>query len=307
MVRESGLSLEAAAPFVKHFRGRMFVVKISGALLEEPLALESLATQLALLDSLGISLVLVHGGGSQANKLADRLGVPQKQIAGRRITDDATLEIVTMAFAGARTQLLAALRRQGMSAVGLSGVDGRLTAAVKRPPVSVTDPGGDTRIVDFGHVGDIAAVHPEVLHDLLKAGHVPVVSPLAGDDQGRVYNINADTMAARLAGALGAAKVIFLTEVPGLLRDVSQPSTLISLLDIEECNELIATGVVKGGMLPKLAACRLALESGVARAHLVAGLVPHALLREILTNEGSGTLVVKSLQESDDPEPVETA
>ena len=185
-------------------------------------------------------------------------------------------------------------------------MDAHLTAAVRRPPVPVTDPGGDTRVVDYGHVADIASVRPEVLHDLLKAGHVPVVSPLAGDDKGRVYNINADTLAARLAGALGAAKVIFVTEVPGLLRDVTNPSTLISLLDVEECDELMGNGVVRGGMLPKLGACRLALESGVERAHLVAGLVPHALLREIFTNEGSGTLVVKSLHESDSPETVET-
>ena len=304
MMRESGLSLEAAAPFVKHFRGQIFVVKVSGALLEDEGALESITSQLALLDSLGIRLVVVHGGGSQANRLAERLGVPQRQVAGRRVTDDATLEVVTFAFSGARTALLAALRRHGISGVGLSGVDAGLTQAVRRPPVAVTEPGGATQMVDFGHVGDLSSVQPEVLHDLLNSGHVPVVSPLAGDDQGHVFNINADTLAARLAGALGAAKVIFLTEVPGLLRDVENHATLISQIDLDECDELAKQGVIKAGMLPKLAACRAALEGGVERVHLVAGLVPHALLREIFTNEGSGTLILKKVAPVS-PEPLE--
>ena len=302
MVPESGLTLEAAAPFVKHFRGRTFVLKMSGALLEDAHALDEAASQIALLEALGIRLVLVHGGGSQANRLAERLGVPQKQVAGRRVTDDATLEVVTMAFSGkARTALLAALRRRGVSAVGLSGVDARLTVAVRRPPVQVREPGGETHTVDYGYVADIESVHPGVLTELLDAGHLPVISPLAGDDDGQVFNINADTLAAKLAVSLGAAKVVFLTEVRGLLRDVNDPTTLFSQVDLSDVEELSQNGVVRGGMLPKLAACRLALEGGVERAHLVAGQDPHALLREIFTNEGSGTLVVRDLKSTQTP------
>lgn len=294
MQRESGLSLESAAPFVRHFRGQTFVVKMSGALLDNAQALESIAAQLALLEAFGIRLIVVHGGGSQAKRLAERLGVPQKQVAGRRVTDDATLEVVTMAFAGqARTALVAALRRHGLSSVGLSGVDARLTVAVQRPPMTVDAPDGTSVTVDFGHVADLASVHPHVVEELLESGHVPVISPLAGDDNGRVYNINADTLAARLAGAIGAMKVIFLTEVPGLLRNLNDTATLVSQIDLAGIEQLTRDGAIHGGMLPKLAACRSALELGVTSAHLVAGLTPHALVREIFTNEGSGTLVVR--------------
>jgi acetylglutamate kinase len=180
---DSGIGLEAAAPFVRHFRGQTFVVKVSGAVLDEPAALDSVARQLALLEAFGIRLVLVHGGGAQADRLGQRLGVPQRRVAGRRVTDDATLEVVTLAFSGSvRSTVLGALRRRGISAVGLSGLDAHLTSAVRRPPLAVREPGEESVTLDFGHVGDIAEVHPGVLRDLLEAGHLPVVSSLAGDD-----------------------------------------------------------------------------------------------------------------------------
>ncbi|MBI5836729.1 MAG: acetylglutamate kinase [Candidatus Eisenbacteria bacterium] len=300
MTLESGISLEAAAPFVKHFRGSTFVVKLSGAVLDDAGATDAVAAQLALLDALGIRLVLVHGGGAQADRLGERLGVPQKRVAGRRVTDDATLEVVSMAFSGpVRNALLGALRRHGLSAVGLSGLDARLTSAVKRPPLAVREAGGPPVTTDFGHVGDIAEVHPGVLRDLMEAGHVPVVTSLAGDDEGHLYNVNADTLAAALAAALGAAKLVLLTTVPGLLRDVAQPSSVISCLDLEACREMADSGAVGGGMLPKLEACRNALLKGVDRVHLVDGLKPNALLREIFTNEGCGTLIVRRREDAD--------
>ncbi len=293
MRKDSGILLEAAAPYVRHFRGRTFVVKLSGEVLESPAALDHLAWELSVVDSLGVRLVLVHGGGSQAGRLAERLGVPQTKVDGRRITDQATLEVVTMAFAGtARHSLLAALRRHGVSAVGLSGLDAGLTRAVRRPPVRLESPGGESRVVDFGFVGDIQEVRPGILEDLLRDGHTPVVTSLAGDDDGQIYNVNADTLAAAIAARMKALKLVFLTGVPGVLRDLGDPTSLISSIQLSDLAELRASGVIQGGMLPKLDAAASALEAGVERAHIVSGLEPHALLRELFTNEGSGTLLL---------------
>lgn len=279
--------LKTAAPYLKAYRDQAFVVKLGGELLDDVAALDALCGQVALLWHLGIRLVLVHGGGAGLDRLSAEMNLPVLKIAGRRVTDTATLRAATMAFAGeAHTLLLARLRAAGLPAVGVSGVDAGLLEAVKRPPVQV-----EGQNVDYGHVGDVAGCDPAVLHHLLQGGYLPVVAPISGNDRGEVFNTNADTIAATLAGALGAAKLLFALGVPGLLREVSNPASLVPHATLEDLDALEASGAVGGGMKPKLAAVRLALAAGVPRVHLVSGLLPDALLSEIFTNEGSGTLV----------------
>lgn len=303
-------ALRTAVPYIRAYKGRVFVVKVGGRLCEPGRVLDNIVDQLALLHQLGIRLVVVHGGGEQASALGARLGVRPEVFAGRRVTDDATLEVVKMAFAGTvNTNVLAALRRAGVAAVGLSGVDGGLLCARRRPVQTVTDPStGASREVDFGHVGDIVQVRADVLRHLLAAEHVPVVCPLAADEAGHVLNVNADTVAARIALEIGAAKYFLLTQVDGVLGDARDPATLQSYLDLEQLAALIRAGAVSGGMLPKLAACAEVLRGGVPRVHIINGTVPDTLLGEVFTNEGCGTLLVEKCGnlKNGEPKPVAT-
>jgi len=296
-------SLRTAIPYIRAYKKRVFVVKLGGRLCEPGRTLDNLVDQIALLYQLGIRIVVVHGAGEQASALSRRLGHEPQLFAGRRITDDATLEVAKMAFAGTvNTDLLAAFRGGCVPAVGLSGVDGDLLTARRRPPQRVVDPStNDTREVDFGHVGDIVNVDTDVLLHLLQGDYVPVVCSLAADEDGNVLNINADTIAARIAAALGAAKYFLVTNVDGVMRDVNDPSTLQSYLDLEQLDALIREGVISGGMLPKLAACRDALVGGVQRVHIINGGTPDTLLGEVFTNEGTGTLLVSRRNDAADP------
>lgn len=286
--------LRTAIPYIRAYKGRVFVVKIGGRLCEPGAALQNLVEQVALLYQLGIRVVLVHGGGDQIDALCTQLEISPQFFAGRRITDEKTLEVVTMALAGTvNTRLVAAFRPLGAAAVGLSGIDGDLLQAVKRPARSTTDPStGETRDVDFGFVGDIVGVNTGVLENLLNDGHLPVVCTLAATSAGQILNVNADTVAAKIAVAIKAAKYFSVTEVDGVMGDVDDPKTLRPYLDIEELEQLTKSGVVGGGMLPKLAACTEALRGGVPRVHVINGLVPDTILSEVFTNEGCGTLIV---------------
>lgn len=288
-------TLRTAIPYIRAYKNRVFVIKIGGRLCEPGKVLDDLIAQIGLLYQVGIKVVVVHGGGEQASALGKRLDVMPEIVAGRRVTDDATLEVVKMAFAGTvNTNLIAAFRRAHVSAVGLSGVDGKLLTARRRPIQNVTDPSdGSAREVDFGHVGDIESVDASVLRHLLDGDSLPVVCSLAADDEGNILNVNADTIAARVAVELNATKYFLVTTVDGVLRDAADRSTLQSYLDIEELNELIESGVIHSGMLPKLAACTDALRGGVSRVHIINGLVRNTLLGEVFTNEGCGTLIVE--------------
>jgi acetylglutamate kinase len=292
--------LRTAIPYIRAYKGRVFVVKFGGTLCEAGPALDNLVEQLAMLYQLGIRVVLVHGGGEQVTALSNRLGIKPEIVAGRRITNDETLEVAKMVFAGTvNTNLLAAFRKHEIPAVGLTGIDGRLITAVKRPVRPVTDPStGETREVDFGHVGDISAVNVGLLEHLLGGGYVPVVCSLAADASGHTFNVNADTVASAIAIAIHAAKYFSVTTVDGVMNDVKDPTTLHSYLDIDELEELIRLGAISGGMLPKLAACVDALRGGVPRVHIVNGLVHDTLLCEVFTNEGCGTLIVAKREES---------
>lgn len=279
--------LRSAARYVNRFRDRIFVIKLGGELLADAACRRAIAEQLAVLWRFSIPVVLVHGGGGELDRLCGRLGIPVEKVAGRRRTGPEVLSAAKMGFAGLlQTDLLADLRAAGLSPVGLSGVDAGLVEAARRPPVEV-----DGEIVDFGAVGDIRALRPAIVRELLAAGHLPVVASLTGNDAGEVFNTNADTLAAELAGALGAEKLFYLLELPGLLADVDDPASLVTEIDPAGLRAMSADGRIAGGMRPKAEAVIRALQAGVARVHLVSGREPDALLEEVFTNEGSGTMV----------------
>jgi acetylglutamate kinase len=285
--------LKGALRYVRAYRDHVFVVKLGGDVLSEPTILDNVAGQLALLSSLSIRIVVVHGGGPQASALSRRLGVEPKMIAGRRVTDDAALEVAKFVYAGQiNVDLLAALRDHRVQAVGLSGVDAELITAHRRPPVSIVDDSGATVRVDYGHVGDIDRVDPRVLVTLMEARMVPVVASLAGGDGDDVFNVNADTVAEALAVVLRAQKLIFLTGAPGVLRDRNDPSSLVTFADPDDLAGLMANGALAGGMRPKVEACIRAATGGVERTHIIDGRAPDALLLEVFTGAGCGTMIV---------------
>lgn len=295
-------ALRAALPYLRMYRGKTFVVKIGGAVCGEPHALERLVEELGVLRECGIQIVLVHGAGPQTTALAGRLGVPTEIVAGRRVTCQKTLDAAVMTMNGtANTAVLSACRAVNVPAIGISGVDGGCIKAHRRAPKKMHLDGKD-EVVDFGHVGDIDSIDAGVFTTLLGAGYMPVVSPIAADDRGNLLNINADTVAARIARTIGAAKVIFMTEAPGILEDRRDPASLVSSIDIEGLDRLVARGVIDAGMLPKVEAVKDAIQGGIPRVHVISDKKPHALLLELFTNSGCGTLVVRRLA---DLEPAE--
>jgi acetylglutamate kinase len=286
--------LREALPYIQRFQGQTFVVKLSGKVTENQDNLASLAEELALLHQVGIRICVVHGGGKQLSDLATRLGVEQTIIEGRRVTDDATLEMAKMIFAGKiNTDILAALRQRGIEAVGLSGVDGNIVHAERRPPKEVLNrKTGERAQVDFGHVGDVVQINSRLLTVLLDHGYLPVISSLGADNEGTVFNINADTIAAEIAVQLKAEKLILLSDVDGIYLEPGNPETKLSRLSASEADELISTGAATGGMIPKLQSITTLLRRGVHSAHIISGNNRNALLSEIFTDKGTGTMLV---------------
>jgi acetylglutamate kinase len=286
--------LREALPYIQRFKGQTFVVKLSGKVTENQENLISLAEEMALLHQVGIRICVVHGGGKQLSELAKKLGIEQTIIEGRRVTDDATLEMAKMIFAGKiNTDILAALRNRGIEAVGLSGVDGNIVHAEKRPPKEILNrETGVKDKVDFGHVGDVVQINARLLTVLLDHGYLPVISSLGADDEGTVFNINADTIAAEIAVQLKAEKLILLSDVDGLYLTAGDPGTKVSRVTAAEAGDLISSGAASGGMIPKLQSIIVLLERGVHSAHIISGTKRNALLSEIFTDKGTGTMIV---------------
>jgi len=279
-------SLRSAAQYVRRFRHHPFVVKLGGEILDDPALRRSVCEQLALLWSFSIPLVIVHGGGAGLDSLCTTLGLPTTKVAGRRVTSKEVLDAAKMAFKGRiQMDLIGDLESAGLPAVGISGQDAGLILSRKRPV-------GD---VDYGLVGDVEAVDTGLLKHLLAGGYVPVVAPFSATAEGQVLNTNADTVAAEIAAALGVEKLFFILKVPGLLRDVDVPSSLVPLADLATLDGM--ADAVKDGMKPKLTAARRALAGGVKSVHLVSGVRPDAILAEVFTNEGSGTMLVADRNE----------
>jgi len=282
-------ALKHAAPYIRMYKGKVFVLKAGGEAFDSFESTRRLVEQIGILHQVGIRVVVVHGGGPQSTALAGQLEIESKFVDGRRITDADALGVMTMVLNGQiNTSIVAACRAAGVPAVGVSGVDAGLVKATKRPPVK-QDNG---QSVDYGFVGDIQSVDPTVLDNLLDDNLVPIVSPLSADDNGTVLNINADTVAAAIAGGLNAEKLILATGAAGILEDLSNPRSLISYVDAAGLKRLRGEGKLSDGMLPKVAAIEKALAAGVPRVHVISYAQPDGLLLEVFTNEGTGTLVV---------------
>ena len=283
-------ALRSAAPYIRMYKGKTFVVKAGGGVFAEEAATRVLVEQIAILHYFGVRVVLVHGGGPQLTELASALGVATRMVAGRRVTDEKSIDVTAMVLNGLiNTRVLALCRDLNIDAVGISGVDAGLVRAHKRPPVTLAASG---ELVDFGYVGDIDAVDTTVLKKLLDNGLMPVVSPLSADESGTLLNINADTVAAALGAALGAEKLILCTGAPGILGNREDPGSLISYTDLAGLARLRAEERIADGMLPKAMAIEDALRGGVRRVHVVSYHSPEGILGEVFTNEGTGTLIV---------------
>ena len=286
-------ALKSAAPYIRMYKGKTFVVKTGGGVFAEAEATRTLVEQIGILHYFGVRVVLVHGGGPQLTELSAALGVPTQMVEGRRVTDQRSIEVTAMVLNGLiNTRLLAMCRDLNIDAVGLSGVDAGLVRAHKRAPVLLH---AGAEPVDFGFVGDIDAVDTTVLKKLLDNGLMPVVSPLSADGNGTLLNINADTVAAALGAALGAEKLILCTGTPGILGSVNDPGSLISYTDLAGLKRLREAGQIADGMLPKAKAIEDAIRGGVRRVHVVSYRAPEGILSEVFTNEGTGTLIVADI------------
>ncbi len=288
-------ALRSAAPYVRMYKNKVFVIKAGGAVFNDDASMRALIEQVAILHQVGIKAVLVHGGGPQLDQLQATLGIETRMVNGRRVTDQKSIDVTSMVLNGLiNTRILAICRALDIEAIGLSGVDSGLVRAHKRGPVPVSP--GSSESVDYGFVGDIDSVNVGVIEKLLDIGLMPVVSPLSADASGTLLNINADTVAAAIGGALSAEKLVLCTGAPGILEDSTDPSSIVSYTDIEGLTRLRARGSLKDGMLPKAQAIESAIRAGVRRVHVISYKSTDSLLAEVFTNEGTGTLVVADLK-----------
>jgi len=285
-------ALKHAAPYIRMFKHKVFVIKAGGELFVDPVATQALVDQIAILQQVGVRVVLVHGAGPQSTQLAKQRGLETKMIQGRRVTDAATLDVSAEANKQISTAILAACAAIDLPAVSLRGADHDLIRATKRPPVQVEGQG----LVDYGFVGDIQSIDCSGIEDYINKGIVPVVSPLSAGADGQLLNINADTVAAALAAALHAEKLILATGAPGILEDIRDPRSLVSYLDLAGLQKLREQGSLADGMLPKAKAIEAAINGGVKRVHVISYALPDSLLLEVFTNEGTGTLIVHSIE-----------
>lgn len=286
-------ALRNAAPYIRLYKGRTFVVKAGGGVFGDIASTRSLIEQIGILHYFGVRVVMVHGGGPQLTEISESLGVTTRMVQGRRVTDERAIEVTAMVLNGLiNTRILAICRELAIDAVGVSGVDAGLVRAHRRPPVRL-DGVGET--VDFGFVGDIESIEPTVIRKLLDSGLMPVVSPLSADANGVLLNINADTVAAELAAALGAEKLILCTGEHGILERLDDPGSLISFTDLAGLERLRREARIADGMLPKAKAIEGAIRGGVKRVHVVSYKAPEGILGEVFTNEGTGTLIVEDV------------
>jgi len=285
-------ALKHAAPYIRLFKGKVFVIKAGGEVFADPVQAAALVEQVGILHQVGIRTVLIHGGGPQSTQLASDLGLDTQFVEGRRVTDSESLNVAAMILNGQiNTRILATCRDLQIPAVGISGVDAGLIRAHKRPPVERD--GQDA--VDYGFVGDIDSVDADILRKQLDNGLMPVVSPLSCDESGTLLNINADTVAAAIAAELDAEKLILVTGATGILEDVDDPGSLISYIDRKHLRQLKDKGILADGMLPKAAAIDAAIANGVQRVHVISHKLADSILLEVFTNEGTGTLVVDDI------------
>ena len=279
-VEQRAQTLIEALPYIRQYHGKTVLIKYGGnAMIDEALK-EAVISDVVLMHYVGLRPILVHGGGPEITDAMKRMGKQATFVNGLRVTDAETMEIVEMVLAGKTNKgIVSLINRKGGSAVGLSGKDARLMVARKRPGP------------DLGFVGDVAEIHPEIIHVLAEKGFIPVICSVAIGEEGESFNINADHAAGQLAAALGAVKLIMLTDVEGIYEDFSDKGSLISRLSPADARAMITTGKVEKGMIPKVEACLMALEGGVERTHVIDGRLPHATLIELFTDRGIGTMI----------------
>lgn len=272
--------LSEALPYIQKFAGHTMVVKYGGAAMKDSTLKDKVIGDLVFLSSVGIRPVLVHGGGPEINNWLGKLNIEPQFKDGLRVTDAATMDVVEMVLVGrVNKELVALINQAGVKAVGLCGKDGNL---IKARPVGK----------NVGFVGEVNHIEIDLVQSLVESGYLPVISSVAADNEGQAYNINADTVAGEIAAALGAEKLILLTDTPGILKDYKDPSTLLYQLQIQEARDLINQGIVAGGMIPKVSCCVRSLAQGVRASHIIDGRIPHALLLEIFTDDGIGSMIV---------------
>jgi acetylglutamate kinase len=273
--------LTQAMPYIRKYRDKIIVIKYGGnAMISDELK-QQVMEDISLLHAIGVHIVLVHGGGPEINAMLNRLGKKSEFVDGLRVTDAETIEVVQMVLAGkVNKNLVALLEQKGAKAIGLCGIDGHMIQATMKDP-------------DLGYVGRITNVDVQVVRDVMEQGYIPVISTIGCDDQGHVYNINADTAASYIAGAMGAERLFMMTDIAGIMRDKDDPDSLIDCIDIDEAVELFNEGIISGGMIPKVECCIDAIHRGVGRVIVMDGRVNHSVLLEILTNEGAGTMVME--------------
>ena len=269
-----------ALPYIQKYNNKIVVVKYGGnAMISDELK-DAVMGDIVLLSLIGIKVVLVHGGGPEITSMLEKVGKETKFVNGLRVTDKETVDIVQMVLAGKiNKNLVNLLHQKGGNAIGLCGIDGHMIEAACLNP-------------ELGYVGEITKINPKPITDVLEKGYIPVISTVGCDNDGNVYNINADTAASKIAGLLGAESLISMTDIDGILRDKNDPSTLISKILVDEAPELMEKGIISGGMIPKVECCIDAIKSGVKKVFIIDGRIPHAILIETLTNEGIGTMFV---------------
>lgn len=283
---EKAYVLVEAMPYFKHFNGKTFVIKYGGSIMTDELLKRKLIEDITLLKLVGINPVIVHGGGPAINEMLKRLSVESKFVNGLRVTDRETMEVVEMVLGGSiNKEIVDMINQQRSRAVGISGKDGGLIKARKKR-FADSD-------IDLGFVGEVESIEPAIVKNLIANDYIPVIAPIGSDEEGNTYNINADTVAGKLAIALKAEKLIYLTDVDGIRLDPNDENSRASVLSITEIKGLIERGKIQGGMLPKVESCMEAVSKGVVRTHILSGLIPHPLLLEIFTDQGIGTMIVK--------------
>ena len=278
--------LVQALPYIQKYKRKTVVIKYGGNAMQSEQLKQQVMEDIVLLRLIGVRVVLVHGGGPEINDLMSRLGKKPEFVDGLRVTDRETVEIVEMVLAGkVNKSLVGMLETRGGRAIGLSGIDDRMIEARQKDP-------------RLGYVGEIVKVNPRPIMDMLDRGYIPVISTVGCGENGEIYNINGDTAAAFIAGALGAERMILMTDIAGILRDPKDPSTLIPEVTVKQAENLFAEGIISGGMIPKVECCVRAIREGVRKVIIMDGRVPHSILMELLTNEGAGTMVRKGEDEA---------
>lgn len=292
MLRRENILIEAL-PYIRKFYDSIMVIKIGGHAIVNSVIMDQIVQDIVLLRFVGIHPVIVHGGGPEITEKMQRMGKKPEFVTGLRVTDDETLEIARMVLVGnVNSKIVSLISKHGGKGVGLSGSDGRLIVAKKLSPQRVRIEGVEKE-VDFGWVGETEVINPEILMILAGKGYIPVISPIAVDEEGNDLNVNADTVAGDIASALKAKKLISLTDVPGILKDPNNPESRISRIEIKEIENLIKDNIISGGMIPKITSSVFAIKAGVEQVHIIDGSRPHSLLLELFTDEGIGTMIFK--------------